>query len=198
MNKDELIRQIYDGVRGIARKQAYDQEQAKDFLQDGLIAALEAIDKYPDKSSEELVLIIAKSAYNKIYSSQSRDITYSRRYPNSTDNVLTFSSDDSVEEYENQDFLMVLMSRLSRRERRILEEQINPSEKTLSIVAGEKKDKLKLREKGQLVMNIHNDKVTHTHIAKSLGISKATVSRGFRAIQREAEALSDDQLHEPE
>lgn len=198
MNKEELIQEVYDGIKAVAFKQAHNKEQAKDFMQEGLISALEAIDKYPDKPERELILIIAKSAYNKIYSIQSRDITYERKNPNSADNIVIPSKEDLEKDYESRNFLAILKTRLHSRERKILEEHLNPSNRVIGVYEKEKRSKLRRRSRGQLVMNIHTNTIRSHHIAEAMGISKATMSRAFKAIRNEAEKLTDCLPRPPE
>lgn len=188
MKKEALIQKIYDGVRRIAKRQSRTTEQAQDFLQEGLICAFEAIDKYPDASDEDLIKIIATAAKNKILGTQRKDVTfYFRHKVTEIDEGARFEY--PFEEFESNNFLRVLRSRLRPDLQSLLDERVNPSDKTIKIVDDEMKERLIRRERGELVMNIESDRVSDTHLARSLGISKATVSRGIKTIQEVAETL---------
>lgn len=189
MGKSEiLIKKIYDGVRRLATIQSRTKEQGQDFLQEGLLCAYEAIERYKDKPDDELVRIIAVAAKNRIYEIQRGEVTFYFRHK-VTDIEEDARFEYPFEEFENDNFVRVLRARLRPDLQTILDEKLNPSEKTLKIVEEEMVERSVRREAGELVMNIENDRVRDVHIAESLGISKATVCRGSKLIQEATETL---------
>lgn len=189
MNKEKLIKDIYDGVKIIAWRHSYSKEQMEDMLQEGIIAALEAIDKYSDKNYNELIKIIAKSAYNRIFTFQRKEINIHKKFSELHEGIIDKMPlpDSSI---TTKDFVRVLSTRLSSIQRRVLREKLTPSKNTFKIIDEELRNKLLKRNRGQLVMNVRKTKITDTHIAKSLKIGKATVSRASKQILIEAQYLN--------
>jgi DNA-directed RNA polymerase specialized sigma24 family protein len=186
--QDNLIKKIYDGVRRLATIQSRTKEQAQDFLQEGLMCAFEAIERYKEKPDDELVRIIAVAARNKIYEIQRGEVTFYFRHK-----VTEIEEDARFEypfaEFENDNFVRVLRSRLRPDLQILLDEKINPSDKTIGIVELEMGERQTRREAGELVMNLTNDRVRDVHLAESLGVSKATICRGVKQIQEATETL---------
>ena len=194
MNIDKLIKEIYSGLEGVAYKQARSVEQAKDFLQEALFTAIKVVNtgKYNNLPDSQFVKVIARCAMNRISKIQSMDITYERRNPALVNKRDVFSKGNIEECIEIKNIMKVLENRLSSLGVQILKEMDQPSENTIKIQQAWLSEKHKLRDSGKLVMNIHNDKVTNNHIASSLGISKATMSREVCKIRNEYELLLQD------
>lgn len=184
-----LLNKIYTGLRGFSMIHARSSEQAKDFLQEGLMYAFEAIKKYPDKSDDELVRIIAKSANNRVLTLQGNSVTHGKRHSYQEDYSEFFHPESQEEEIEVNNFIRVLRSRLPVAAQQVLDERLEPSKKTIDIVEAEHAKKIEARERGRLVMNVHESKIQDVHIGQALGYSKATVSRNASLIRQEAEVL---------
>lgn len=191
IDKNKLIERIYAGVRGVAYKSAFNKEQAEDFLQEGMVGALEAIDHYSDKTEDELVLLAARSAYNRIVSARGKDIRYGRVFPAHLDDVPEPSS-HSESVYEDRQFLAVLHSRLSKMGRNVLKEKLSPGHRTLDAVEADQRRKKRDHDAGKLVMNMNSDRVNDSHIAAGLKVSKATLSREISKLR----AAVQDMLEE--
>ena len=194
MDTSALIKEIYSGLEGVAYKQARTDEQAKDFLQEGLYAALVVINtgKYSHLPDSQFVRYIAKCAYNRISKIQSQDITYEGKNLLLVNKLDVFTKGNMEEDMQMKNIMRVLENRLSSLGNQILSEMGEPSEKTIKIQQAWLDEKHKARDKGKLVMNIHNDKITNNHIAKSIGISKATMSREVSKIRTEIAVLLND------
>jgi len=203
--KEEIIKEVYDGICRCARKHAINPQQEQDFRQEGLVIACEVADRYRDKEADELIRLIGTSSRNRILQMQKQEINWSRGKlvktkkdnrpvdnwqldvrKDPSDDVYDDMSYDSIDERE---FVMVLSSFLSDRGKAILNEKINPGKNTITIMEREKREKLVKRESGALVMNVFTDKITDTHIAVSLGLSKATMSRELSRIKEVADYL---------
>lgn len=199
MDKDKLIKEIYKGIKSAANKRAVNKPEAEDFLQEGITAALDVINKYSDKPYEEQIKLISRVALNRILKAQRTEINWNRRVLKKSkkderpidnwdleegiDIENSGQEDFSYGAFEERRFIAMARSFLSDMGQKILSERLNPSKNTIKIMEIIKLDKLKQRESGKLVMNVHNDKISDTHIAKSLGISKATMSREIKRIQ---------------
>lgn len=205
MNKEELVKTVYQGIKNFAYKKAMDQHQAQDFLQEGLTAAFEVIDKYSEKRKEALIKIMMQSAMNRIKTVLIKEINWNRRnnkktvkvqkpidcwyIDNNSDTSDITEFDIEYDEVIERTFLRALEFYLEIRERKILREKLQPGKRTLSILEKEIAGKIIKRSNGDLVMNLKNPEINNKHIAESLGISKATVSRAFKNIQEAVEFL---------
>jgi RNA polymerase sigma factor (sigma-70 family) len=209
MTKSEIVTAIYDGVKAAAIHRSRTKEQAQDLLQEGLTAVLEVIDKYDDRPDEDLIRLASKIAYNQMTDYQRREINWNRGniFVTKTDDrpIDTWQEDDTmrdpsddpvtdtaIDEMHERMFVTVLMSKLNIVERKVLRERLSPSKTTWRIVLDELAEKQKRRAAGELVMNVHAVEITDTHIAKSLKMSKATVSRYVKHIQEEASQLRQE------
>lgn len=205
IDKKKLIKDVYDGIYRCARKRSIDRQQMQDFIQEGLVVACEIINKYPDKPHEELVKYIGKSAINKISFLQKKEINWRRRRLaksvkverpiDNWDLAAEFIphewiyNDDGFDIIDEREFVKVCESFLTDQGKRILKEKVSPSNKTVDIMEREIIEKNKRREQGELVMNVFTNKITDSHIAQSLSISKATVSRESGRIKEVVEYL---------
>lgn len=208
MNKTTLIKKVYTGIKTYSRNKTFDPCTAKDFLQEGLIAAFEVIDKYNDKSEEELIKLMGASARNRINTLLVKEINWSKRNLLNTVRKEKAINDWFIEEHYNPEdlgeydieyeeviekgFLRALEFYLKVRERKILKEKLSPSKKTVKVFEKELAAKIKRKLNGQLVMSINKPEINNTHIAKSLGVSKATVCRAFKNIQKAIVYLNDN------
>jgi len=199
LNNTTLIKKVYSGIRAHAIKRASNASIAKDFLQEGLIAAFEVIKRYSDKPENEIIKLMGTSARNRINTILVKEINWSKRNMVSTvkkDKPIDSwifeefynpeelgEFDMSYEEVIEKGFLRALSFYLEVREKKILREKLSPSKKTVKIFEQELAIKIKKQMNGKLVMNVNKPEINNTHIAKSLGLSKATVSRAFKNIQ---------------
>jgi len=191
LNKDWFLRRIYNGVRIVAYRHAVDQLQAHDFMQEGLIAAMHAIDRYKHKSTQDVIRLASRTAFNKIVDAQREAVRYHTRFASSTENV-----EAPVESHENEVEAKVFIEQLDRRlsalGKKILREKLAPSDRTLQMAMAVHQHKLKERAAGKLVMNINPTEIPDSLVAKSLDISKATMSRELKRIKEQAESLMQD------
>ena len=191
-NADLHIKAIMDGVRLFAFRHSRDPEQAKDFLQEGLIAALVAINKYPDREPEELYRILSRCAQNRILDMQRQAVTHWKTYSplEELDSVRSEAFDDRC---ERDSIVRVLRERLSVTARRVFDERLDPSWQTQNAFLEDKARKRQKKAGGKLVMGLHSDRITDSHIATALDVSKATVSRATSEIEREGQILLSNQ-----
>lgn len=186
----ELINKVIEGIKRVAKKHSRSREQEKDFNQEGLICAIEMFDRYSEYPKDQLVLMTGAAIYRRVCSIQRSNITFDRKHELCDNYEERFRNPDGYEDdYETSDFVKILMTRLSAIDKRILKEKISPEQKTINLMLTERDDKIKRKEAGELVMNIDKNEITSKHIAKSIGISKATVSRGIKRIQEEVKSL---------
>lgn len=208
-DKEELIKHVYNTVKNFAFSKSMDRQQGQDFLQEGLIAAFEVIDKYKNRSKKDMIKIMVQSAKNRIKTVLVKEINWVRRNNkktvkmnkpidcwyiddnNDTDKMSEF--DISYDEVIERTFLRALEFYLEVSERKILREKLQPGKRTLSILEKEIAGKIIKRSNGNLVMNLKNPNINNNHIAESLGISKATVSRAFKNIQEAIQFLTGSQ-----
>jgi len=195
LDKSWFIRKIYNGVRIVAYRHAVDQLQAHDFMQEGLVAALHAIDRYKHKSTQDVIRLISRTAYNRIVDAQREAMRYHARFASSSDNVEA-PIDSHEDEVEARVFIQALERRLSALGKRVLREKLAPSDKTLQMSMAVRQHKLEARASGKLVMSLNPDSIPDSLIARSLDISKATISREIRRIKEQAQALLLDQQDE--
>jgi len=165
---------VYDGVKRAAYRRAFTKADAEDFLQEGMLAVCEAVVKYKGKGVDELVRICSVSAYNRIASYQTRLITKGKKFCRVVDGM--WYGEELIDEYEHKEFLAVLRSRLSILGARILDEKVNP-EMSVDIMEMMREDKQRRKDAGENVLYHKSDRVTDTHVALALDVSKASVSR---------------------
>lgn len=188
-NKEALIKEIYSGISALAKKQAWNKEEAEDFLQEGLMCALQAIDKYPELPDNQLILVIARSAANRIFSVQRGAVVHHKRGHVEFNEMEHDKETDIEGNIDYRNFVKIMRARLPSGVKAIFDEKVEPSDKTLDILEAEHAQKVVDRKRGKLVMNVHDAKLQDVHIAKSLGISKATMSRGIGLIRSVAAEL---------
>lgn len=188
MQADEAINAIFKGVRAYAYRHAISAEQAKDFLQEGLMYALFALPKYADKDPQDLERILAKVAFNRITTLQSGSVRASQRhFPlESLDSIMQQEFNDFV---ESDNLVRVLLSRLSSVAQRVLKERLNPGVEVQNVLLEEQRAKRRARRMGKLVMDPNSEEIRDVHIAKGLGLSKASVSRAATQIRIQGETL---------
>lgn len=186
---ERLVKEVYQGVKSMARRYAKTQSQAEDFLQEGLLYAVMSMEKYQDKNDQELILIISRSAYNRI-SSLYRSLSTFNKY-HTPENPLIEIQDpiDVAGEVEYKDFIRVLKSRLPKLAADVFGEKVSPSLKSIQLWDEEKNLKSERKSKGALVMNLESDKIPDSILAKSLGVSKATFSRNLAVASQEAKNM---------
>mgnify|MGYP000521849177 CR=1 FL=1 len=194
MTREQLVDEVMEGIIRIASKRAFIREQREDFVQDGVICALEMFDRYGHKPRNELVKLTGKACFHAIVDQQKRSIRHNDKHINVATEYCASDVDD-VEEFETDNFVKILTTRLSAIDKRVLKEKLEPSDDTIGFMLIEKDKKQKRREEGFLVMNAFSDKINNNHIAKSLKISKATVSRSISRIQDEVQSLMSDGGH---
>jgi len=193
MNKERIIQSISRGCWAVAINRARNHQQALDFMQEALIAALEVIPRYSDKDEDELIRILARCAINRITQTQRREIVKSKYIGVVADDSYFPSAESFEEEFIYNDFTRVLRSRLNSLQQRILDERIQPSKTTLRIYERDMDEKERRKADGKLVMNLNSGYINDTHISQSLNISKATMSRNVAEIKKKAVELFEDQ-----
>lgn len=186
--KSRVFDCIKEGITGYARKKAFNQEQFEEFFQEGMTAAFEVIDRYSDKSDDELVRIVSKCAYNKISDLQRSIVSFGRMFNSQVFEETSIDNDDEYEDFENREFIKMLSKVLSDREYKIIESMLSYDnlEDTRAEIMREREEK---RNKGKLVMNVHTNKIENVVIYRHLGIGKATFSRDMCNIRRKAHEL---------
>jgi DNA-directed RNA polymerase specialized sigma24 family protein len=186
--KSRVFDCIREGITGYARKKAFNQEQFEEFFQEGMTTAFEVIDRYSDKSDDELIRIVSKCAYNKISDLQRSIVSFGRKFNSQVLEETLADSDNEYEDFENREFIKMLSKVLSEREHKIIESMLNYDnlKDTRTKIMQEREEK---RNEGNLVMNLHTDKVENVVIYRHLGIGKATFSRDMSSIRRKAHEL---------
>lgn len=193
-NRLDLVNEVLDGIKRVAGKHAKNNEQRKDFIQDGIVCALEIFDRYRDIPKDELIFLAGKAIYRRICYKQRSNITFDHKHWLCSDYDEKIQAPENEDEYnyEHLNLVKILMTKLSAIDKQILQERVQPSDKTVCIMLEDEHKKLKRKEFGHLVMNIGKERITIEHIAKSIGISKATVSRGIKRIQEKAKSLIEE------
>lgn len=169
IDKLRFIERVKEGCLSVARARARSKQQVEDFMGEAMLAALEVIDRYADKSEDELVLIIGRSAINRITQAQRKEEVIHHRFPQEYNDHLDCVDDPVLYDVDLRDFIRVLSSRLSASQRQMLSRRIE----VLDTCTGE------------------NDE-TMGEIAMVTKKSKATVSRAFTNIRSAALRLSYD------
>lgn len=185
--KERMIEALLPGIRAQAYKRSRNRMQAEDMAQEAVAVVLVAYKQYRTKKDKDLITILGAVARNAIIDVQRQSISDGR--------VLLIEDTDTMDalagshrfphhgdETEAADLLIVIKSRLSKEARLVLEERINPSDKTERIIEKEnKRREHEKRERGFFTVRI--TRITDSVISQSLKIPKRRVSRASREIK---------------
>lgn len=144
--RDVLLERVMSGIQAQAKRSTRDRWLREDLAQEGALAALVVLDRYPDRSLGELILLAGRAARNRII-----DVMVSRRQK------LVFIPDDgppvedpSQEEADCREAMLVLLSKISLRARVVLESDLTGRANPADIFASKatlSRDRAEIRRK---------------------------------------------------